>query len=72
MPLYAAGKEPRYAYFVTSGMASIVTTTEDGDSAEVGIVGNEGLLGSLHLIGPAPISTDASCNSRELCFASLT
>ncbi len=59
MPLYAAEQEPVFAYFLTSGMASIVATTEDGDSAEVGVIGREGFLGSLHLIGPAVVSTSA-------------
>ena len=59
MPLYEAEQEPQFAYFVTSGMASIVATTEDGDTAEVGIIGLEGVVGSLHLIGPAPVSTSA-------------
>ena len=59
MPLYAAEQEPQFAYFPTAGMASIVATTEDGDTAEVGIIGFEGVVGSLHLIGPAPVSTSA-------------
>ncbi|WP_256337001.1 Crp/Fnr family transcriptional regulator [Belnapia rosea] len=33
------------ATFVESGLVSMLTTLEDGDSAEVGIVGNEGLVG---------------------------
>ena len=56
-PLYDAEQTPAHAYFMTSGMASIVTAMENGDTAEVGIVGNEGLIGALHIIGPAKIYT---------------
>jgi CRP-like cAMP-binding protein len=59
MSLYAAEEIPNYAYFITAGMASIVTVTEDGETAEVGVIGFEGVVGSLHLIGPATISTSA-------------
>jgi CRP-like cAMP-binding protein len=55
--LYRAGQTPPYAYFITSGMASIVTEMEDGDTAEVGVVGNEGIIGIIFLLGPARIST---------------
>jgi CRP-like cAMP-binding protein len=44
---------------MTSGMASIVTAMEDGDTAEVGVVGDEGIIGSIFLLGPAKISTSA-------------
>ncbi|MBW4038102.1 MAG: Crp/Fnr family transcriptional regulator [Acidobacteria bacterium] len=56
---YRAEETPRYVYFPTSGMVSVVTSMQDGSSAEVGIVGNEGLVGCLHLIGPAHVSTNA-------------
>ncbi len=55
--LYEAEQTPRYAYFITSGIASVVTAMPDGATAEVGLIGREGLVGSLHLLGPAPVST---------------
>jgi CRP-like cAMP-binding protein len=55
--LYEAGDTPRYAYFITSGIASVVASMEDGSTAEVGLIGREGLVGSFHLLGPAPVST---------------
>jgi CRP-like cAMP-binding protein len=58
MSLYRAGEVPQFAYFLTEGMASIVVSTADGQTAEVGIVGREGIIGALHVIGPAPLSTD--------------
>ena len=57
--LYEAEQTPAYAYFMTSGMASIVTAMEDGSTAEVGIVGREGLIGGMHIIGPAKVYTTA-------------
>ncbi len=55
--LYEAEEPPQYAYFITSGLASVVTSMRDGNTAEVGIIGREGLVGGLHLLGPAPIPT---------------
>jgi CRP-like cAMP-binding protein len=55
--LYEPSALPRHAYFITSGIASIVTEMLDGGVAEVGIVGNEGVVGSLHLLGNSKAST---------------
>jgi len=54
--LYTAGSVPADAYFMTSGIASIVGSTMDGETAEVGVVGREGLV-------PAAAPTD--------CFVQL-
>jgi CRP-like cAMP-binding protein len=42
---YEAQETPSYAYFITSGLASVVTVMADGATAEVGIVGREGVIG---------------------------
>ncbi len=55
--LYEPENTPTYAYFMTSGIASVVTATEDGGTAEVGLIGREGVVGSIHLLGPAKVST---------------
>ena len=55
--LYESNEVPRYAYFLTSGIASVVMATGHGDTAEVGLIGHEGLVGSFHLLGPAKVST---------------
>jgi CRP-like cAMP-binding protein len=55
--LYEAESVPPYAYFLTSGIASIVTAMQDGSTAEVGLIGREGLVGAFHLLGPAKVST---------------
>ena len=58
-PLFNPDETPSHAYFMTSGMTSVVTSMEDGDTAEVGIIGFEGLVGGIHLMGPAKVSTNA-------------
>jgi CRP-like cAMP-binding protein len=55
--LYEAQETPSYAYFITSGMASVVTAMADGATAEVGVVGREGVIGSLQIMGPAVAPT---------------
>jgi CRP-like cAMP-binding protein len=62
--LYAAGSVPTDAYFITSGLASVVGSTSDGETAEVGIIGREGVVGATHLLGPALAPTD--------CFIQLS
>lgn len=52
--LYESGEVPRYAHFLTSGMASTMTTMSNGDAVEVGIVSREGLPEALQALGPGP------------------
>jgi CRP-like cAMP-binding protein len=56
--LYKPEEEPAYAYFLTSGFASVVASSPDGDTAEVGLIGREGVVGGFHLLGPAKVPTD--------------
>jgi CRP-like cAMP-binding protein len=50
--LYEAEATPRYVHFITSGIASTVTTLSVGSSVEVGFVGREGIAEKIHLLGP--------------------
>jgi len=43
--LYESGSQLRYVYFPTTCIISLLYVMEDGASAEIAIVGNEGLLG---------------------------
>jgi CRP-like cAMP-binding protein len=43
--LYEASRPIEHVYFPIDGVASLVITTSDGSSAEVGTIGNEGLVG---------------------------
>jgi CRP-like cAMP-binding protein len=49
--LYEQGETPKYVHFLTSGIASIVTTMDDGNTTEVGTVGREGAPQGLHVLG---------------------
>ena len=54
--VYEAGDPTRYAYFLNDGMASLVAITEDGQTIEIGTVGNEGFIGVpiVHEVGIMP------------------
>jgi len=43
--LYESGEPIRYAYFPESALIALLSVTEDGATVEVGLVGNEGMLG---------------------------
>lgn len=50
--LHEPQSRPSHAFFLTSGLASILAVTTLGLATEVAAVGREGFIGSLHLIGP--------------------
>src|SRR4029077_7747676 len=43
--LYESGAKLRYVYFPTTSIVSLLYVMEDGASAEIAVVGNEGILG---------------------------
>ncbi len=43
--LYQASRPIEHVYFPVDGVASLVITTSDGSSVEVGTIGNEGVVG---------------------------
>ena len=45
------GESLRYAYFPTNGMISLLSTTESGQTIEVAMIGNEGLVGVPIILG---------------------
>jgi CRP-like cAMP-binding protein len=49
--LYEAGAALDFIYFIEEGLASVLTTMENGTSSEVGMVGPEGLIGAPALLG---------------------
>lgn len=56
--IFEPERTPHYAHFLTSGLASIVTYMKEGEAAEVGLVGHEGVPEALHLLGPALVQTN--------------
>jgi CRP-like cAMP-binding protein len=63
-PIYRQDEPAFYAYFLLSGVASIVATTDDGESVEVIMIGREGLVGSPELIGPGIAHTQCFVQSE--------
>ncbi len=51
LELSSAGKPIQFVYFPISGVASIVHTMRDASAAEVGTIGNEGLVGLPIILG---------------------
>jgi CRP-like cAMP-binding protein len=43
--LYRANRPIEFVYFIESGVGSLVNTMKNGDAAEVGTIGNEGVVG---------------------------
>jgi CRP-like cAMP-binding protein len=48
-PLYEPYETPKFGHFLTSGIASVVTSMRDGASAETGLWSREGLVECMHL-----------------------
>jgi len=72
--LYEAEQEPRYAWFITSGLVSKMVSMSDGRSAEVELCGNEGVVPSWHLLGgntQGPVRCVAQVELRALRIAFL-
>ena len=57
--LYEGGQPIDFVYFPLTGVISMVKSMADGDAAEVGTVGNEGVVGLPVLVGEAPSGTSA-------------
>jgi CRP-like cAMP-binding protein len=57
-PLYEADVPIEFVWFIESGVASLVNTMVNGDAAEVGTIGNEGIVGLPLLLGDHRAPTD--------------
>jgi CRP-like cAMP-binding protein len=49
--LHEPGAKLEFMHFPNAGLVSIVVVTRDGKTVEVGVVGNEGLIGTPALVG---------------------
>lgn len=49
--MYESGDKPHYVYFPASGIISLLNVMENGASAEIAVVGNEGILGITVFMG---------------------
>jgi len=59
MPLAAPGDSGKYVYFPDSGIVSLIKTMRDGRTAEVGVVGREGMAGVGMVFGIPRTAFDA-------------
>jgi CRP-like cAMP-binding protein len=66
--LYESGEKPRYVYFPTTSIISLLYVMEDGASAEIAIVGNEGILGVSLFMGGDTTPSRAIVQSGGQCY----
>ena len=51
LAVYESGKEQEYVYFPSASIVSLLYVMEDGSSAEIAVVGNEGVVGIALFMG---------------------
>jgi len=61
--LYEPGTRLSHVYFPTSSIVSILYVTEDGSSAEIAVVGNEGVVGIALFMGGGSTTSQAVVQS---------
>jgi CRP-like cAMP-binding protein len=66
--LYEPGIQLRYVYFPTTCIVSLLYVMEDGASAEIAIVGNEGILGIALFMGGGTTPSRAVVQSAGFAF----
>ena len=66
--LYESGDEMRHVYFPTTSIVSLLYVMEDGSSAEIAIVGNEGIVGISLFMGGETTPSRAIVQSAGQAF----
>jgi CRP-like cAMP-binding protein len=66
--LYETGDAPTHVYFPTTALASLLYVMEDGASAEIAVVGNEGVVGIALFMGGQSTSSRAVVQSAGLGY----
>jgi len=66
--LYESGDQMRYVYFPTTCIMSLLYVMEDGASAEIAVVGNEGILGISLFMGGKTTPSRAIVQSAGHAF----
>ncbi len=66
--LYESGDEMRHVYFPTTSIVSLLYVMEDGSSAEIAIVGNEGIVGISLFMGGESTPSRAIVQSAGHAF----
>src|SRR6476661_1491041 len=66
--LYESGDQLRGVYFLTAGIVSLLYVMEDGASAEIAVIGNEGMVGVALFLGGLTTSSRAVVQSEAQAF----
>jgi CRP-like cAMP-binding protein len=66
--LYEPGSLLRHAYFPTSAIVSLLYVMDDGGSAEIAVVGNDGLVGLSLFLGGGTTSSRAIVQNAGSCY----
>jgi len=66
--LCESGRCLHHGYFPTDSIISLLYVTADGESAEIAVVGNEGILGVPLFMGGATTTTQAVVQSAGYCY----
>jgi len=66
--LYESGSELRHVYFPTDSIVSLLYVTQDGESAEVSVVGNEGVIGVALFMGGETMPNRAVVQSAGTAY----
>lgn len=61
--LYESGDALRHVYFPTDAIVSLLYVMEDGASAEISVVGNEGLIGVAVFMGGKALRAAPLCKA---------
>lgn len=66
--LYESGARMRHVYFPTTAIVSLLYVMENGSSAEIAVVGNDGLVGISLFMGGETTPSRAVVQSRGECY----
>ena len=69
--LYESGDTMRYVYFPTNCIVSLLYVMENGSSAEISVVGNEGLIGVALFMGGESTTSRAIVQSAGFAYRLL-
>ncbi len=66
--LYESGGKMRHVYFPTNSIVSLLYVMENGSSAEIAVVGNDGLVGISLFMGGETTPSRAVVQSKGECY----
>jgi CRP-like cAMP-binding protein len=70
--LYESGDTMRHVYFPTDSIVSLLYVMENGASAEISVVGNEGLIGVALFMGGESTPSQAIVQSAGTCSGNIS